>query len=68
MPGETPDTSNADSKEVFERMSTARAEQYGLNKVLFTLQGYHQRKMNQKIQFEKKLERQEAAKIRCFFF
>ena len=36
MLGEISDTSNADSKELFEKMSPVRAEQYGLKKVVFT--------------------------------
>ena len=62
MPGEIPDPPNANNKEVFETMSSVQYGQYGLHKVVYTLQEYHIRKMNQKFQFEKRLERQEAAK------
>ena len=60
MPGEIPDPPNADNKEVFETISYVRVGQYGLHKVMYTLQEYYRRKMNQKFQFEKRLERQEA--------
>jgi len=47
-------------------MSSVRAGQNGLHKVVYTLQEYHRRKMSQKFQFEKRLERQEAAKKKWF--
>ena len=62
MPGEIPDPPNANNKEVFETMSSVQYGQYGLHKVVYTLQEYYRRKMNQKSQFEKRLERQEADK------